>query len=67
MCNEFNTDILLRQRLILEEYGSDIEYIKGDKDIVAYALSIFTFNGNQQTTEKSNYKNEIVSKINDTE
>ena len=31
-------------------YVPDIEYIKGDKNIVADALSIFTLNGNQDTT-----------------
>ena len=34
-CNNFNTDRLLRWRLILEEYGPDMEYIKSDKKIVA--------------------------------
>ena len=37
-CKNFNTDRILRWRLILEEYGSDIEYIKGEKNIVADSL-----------------------------
>ena len=28
-CNNFNTDRVLRWRLIIEEYGPNIEYIKG--------------------------------------
>ena len=34
----FNTDRVLKRRLILEEYGPDIEYIKCEKNIVAYTL-----------------------------
>ena len=31
ICNFFNTNRLLRCRIILEEYGPDIEYNKGEK------------------------------------
>ena len=58
---------MLRWRLILEEYGPDIEYIKGENNIVAYALSRTPSNGNEDTTQNSTYKHEIVSDINDTE
>ena len=34
----------------------DIAYIKVEKNIVADALSIFTLNGNQETTHNSTYK-----------
>ena len=34
-CKNFNIDIVLRWRLILEDYSPDIEYIKGEKNIVA--------------------------------
>ena len=34
----------------------DIEYIKGDKNIVADKISIFPLNFNQETTQESNYK-----------
>ena len=40
-CYNFNTDIVLIWRIILEEYGPDIKYIKGDKNMVADALSRF--------------------------
>ena len=58
---------MLRWRLILEDYGPDIEYIKGDKNILADALSIFLTNENQETKQKSTYQKEIVSEINDIE
>jgi len=35
----FNTDRVLRWRLILEEYGPELIYIKGERNIVADALS----------------------------
>ena len=47
---------MLIWRLILEEYGSDIEYIQGDENIVADSLSGFTINGNQETTHDYTYK-----------
>ena len=53
-------------RFILEDYGTDIEYLKGEKNIVADALSIFLLNGNQDTTEGSTCKEEIMSEINKT-
>ena len=65
-CEKFNTDRVLRWRLILEEYGPDIEYNKGEKNVVADALSMLPFNDNEETTQKSTYQKEIVSEINDT-
>ena len=56
ICKFFNTGIVLRCRIILEDYGPDIEYIQGDKDKVADALSRFTINGNQETTQDSTHK-----------
>ena len=41
---------------MLEDYGPDIEYIKGEKNIVADAISRFPLNRNQKTTQNSNYK-----------
>ena len=35
----FNTERVMRWRLILEEYGPVVHYIKGSKNIVADALS----------------------------
>ena len=35
----FNTDRVIRWRLIIEEYGPDLRYIEGPKNIVADALS----------------------------
>ena len=67
MCKKINTNIVLRWRLILEEYGSYIEYIKGENNIVAYGLSRITLNRNEETTQKSTHQQEIVSEINDIE
>ena len=55
-CKCFNTDIVLRWRLILEDYGPDIEYIKVEKNIVADGLSRIPLNGNEETTHKSIYQ-----------
>ena len=38
-CKNFNTERVMRWRLILEEYGPDLRYIKGEDNIVADALS----------------------------
>ena len=35
----FNTDRVIRWRLIIEEYGPDLRYIEGPKNVVADALS----------------------------
>jgi hypothetical protein len=37
--NNFNTERVMRWRLILEEFGPQLNYIKGEKNIVADALS----------------------------
>ena len=51
-----NTDRVLRWRLIIEEYGPDIEYTKGEKNIVADALSRISLNGKEETTHNSTYQ-----------
>ena len=38
-----------------------IVYIKGEKHMVAEALSRIPLNGNQYTTQNSTYQNEIMS------
>ena len=55
-CNNCNTNRVLICRLILENYGPDIEYIKGDKYILVDALSRLPRNGNQETTQKYTYQ-----------
>ena len=40
----FNTERVMRWRLILEEYGPELHYIKGSKNIVADALSRLEIN-----------------------
>jgi RNase H-like domain found in reverse transcriptase len=38
-CKNFNTERVMRWRLILEEYGPELHYIKGESNVVADALS----------------------------
>ena len=63
----FNTDRVLIWKLILAYYVPDIEYIKGEKNLVAYALSRIPLDGNQETKQKFTYQREIVSEINNIE
>ena len=37
--NIFNTEHVMRWRLILEEFGPELKYIKGENNVVADALS----------------------------
>ena len=48
-------------RLTQTQYGPDIEYIKGENNIVANAISRIPLNRNQETTQNSTYQQEIVS------
>ena len=41
---------------MLEEYGPHIEYIKGEKNIVADTLSRLPLNRNEETTYNITYK-----------
>ena len=43
----FNTERVMRWRLILEEFGPELLYIKGEKNIVADALSRLSLNETQ--------------------
>ena len=54
---------MLQWRLILEEYGPDIEYIMGKKNIAADALSRLPNNGYQDTTHESTYTTETMSEL----
>ena len=47
----FNTDRVMRWRLILEEFGPELKYIKGEKNIVADALSRLEISTEQQTED----------------
>lgn len=38
-CKNFNTERVMRWRLVLEEFGPELRYIKGENNIVADALS----------------------------
>ena len=64
-CRNFNTDRLLRWRLILEEYSPDIEYIKDEKNIATDALSRLPNNGNQESIHEKMYTTETMSELYD--
>ena len=52
-----NKDRVIGLRLIIKEYGRDIEYIPSNKNIVEDALSRFSINRNQELTQDPTYKN----------
>ena len=65
----FNTDRVIRWRLIIEEYGADLRYIAGPKNIVADALSRLGLKDNpdfKDLTEQCNFYESQVMAIDDT-
>ena len=64
-CANFNTDRVIRWRLIIEEYGPDLRYIEGPKNIVADALSRLGLKDNpdfKDMLEQSNfYEHQIMA------
>ena len=62
-CKMLKIDRVLIWRLILEEYDQDIKYIQVDKNILADALSKFTINRNQETTQEPTYKSKLCQKL----
>ena len=62
-----NTNHMLQWRLILEEYGLDIQYIPGVKTISVDALSQLPNNGNQENTHESTYTTETMPELYDIE
>ena len=57
VCKHFNTERVMRWRLILEEYGPELNYIKGENNIVADALSRLDMMPNEDFREA--YANKI--------
>ena len=45
----FNTERVMRWRLILKEFGPELKYIKGENNVVADALSRLEKSPNQET------------------
>ena len=60
-CKNFNNDRVFWRRLILEEYGLEIKYILGHKNIASDSLSRIPNVGIQTNTHKSTYNTENVS------
>ena len=46
--NFLNTERVMRWRLILEEFGPELKYIKGENNVVANALSCLEMSDNQE-------------------
>ena len=44
----FNTERVMRWRLILEEFGPELKYIKGENNVVSDALSCLEKSNNQE-------------------
>ena len=65
----FNTDRVIRWRLIIEEYGPDLRYIEGPKNVVADALSRLGLKDNpdfKDMTEQCQFYESQVMAIDDT-
>ena len=56
-------DRVLKWRLVLEEYGLEIEYIQCKLNIVAYALLQLPKNGNQSATKISITLKKLCQKL----
>ena len=56
-CKNFNTERVMRWRLVLEEYSPELRYIKGEQNIVADALSrLDLLDEKDQVTEQMSTK-----------
>ena len=53
-CKTFNTDRVMRWRLILKEFGPELRYIKGTNNIIADALNRLDMDESQSTTVLDN-------------
>ena len=60
-CKNFNTERVMRWRLVLEEFGPELNYIKGENNVVADALSRLDMDNNREIlnlTEAAGYDDE---------
>ena len=55
--SDYSSDRILRQRLVIEEYGAELTYIKGENNIVADALSRLPMTAPK--TEEATIKEEL--------
>jgi RNase H-like domain found in reverse transcriptase/Integrase zinc binding domain len=55
----FNMDRVMRWRLIIEEYGPELKYIKGERNIVADALSRLDMPSDKSHTAEETYTAEL--------
>jgi hypothetical protein len=60
-CKNFNTERVMRWRLVLEEYGPELRYIKGEHNIVADALSRLDIVANPREPGEQMEPDEIAS------
>jgi hypothetical protein len=52
-------DCVMRWRLIIEEYGPELKYIKGERNIVADALSRLDMSSDKSHTAEETYMAEL--------
>ena len=48
----YSSDRILRQRLIIEEYGAELRYVKGESNVVADTLSRIPITEDDKHTEE---------------
>ena len=56
----------MRQRLLIEEYGAEIKYIQGEKNVVADTLSHLPYS-TEEVQKLENYASEEITELNDFE
>ncbi len=54
-CKNFNTDRVMRWRLILEEYGPELKYVRGENNEIADALSRLDMYENTSSPSKESF------------
>ena len=62
-CKNFNTERVMRWRLILEEFGPELRYVKGEDNVVADALSRLEMTPNKISPQPEKMADELCLKL----